>query len=131
MNSISMKKKAFLLIIVATCIITAITFFLTLYYVDPYFHIYLAFPVFLFSFIATITTFFTLVIYFFKKIYYRWEVYIYHIMTSFRQWFIIALYFLGIGFFISKWALNYSTLWLYTFLLVFIELFVWNIYKKQ
>ncbi len=130
MNAVSIRKGFLLFLIFIIFCITSLTLFLTLFYVDPYTHTYLATPVLIFACIASFTTFLTLVIYFFKKIYFRWEVYIYHVITSFRQGFLISLFCIWIGFFVSYRALNFSTAFLFGVMLLLMELFVQNFHKK-
>lgn len=130
MNSIAIRKSVFILIITITFLLTSVTLFLTLFYVDPYIHTVLGVPVFIFSFGASLCTFLTLLIYFLKRIYFRGEIYIHHILTSFRQSFLITIFVIGCWFFISLNILNFSTFFLFAVLLFFIELFVKNIYRK-
>ena len=120
----NIKKRLTLMIIFITCLLSIATFFLILNYLDPYEHTLIALSVLSLSFIMGISSFASLCIYFFKKIYYRWEVYLFHVIHSFRQGFFIALFLIWVITFKIIWApFIISTLAL-LMLLIFLELFI-------
>ena len=130
MNALTVRKSFLLFLIFIIFVITSITFCLTIFYVDPYIHLYMAVPVLIFSFLGSSTTFFTLLIYFFKTTYFRGEVYMFHILESFRQWFLLASFIFWIGAFYSMKTLTASTVLLFWMMLLLVELFIQNLYKK-
>ena len=77
-----MKKRFLLFIIFIIFIVSLTTLVLVLNYVDPYEYKVLAISSLLFSYTLTISCFFTILFYFIKKIYYRGNVYIYHVLSS-------------------------------------------------
>jgi hypothetical protein len=87
-----MKKRLLIFIIFITFLITLGTFFIVLNYLDPYKNIFIALGALSFSFILSLSSILSLFIYFFKKIYYRGEVYIFHILSSFRQAFMVSIF---------------------------------------
>ncbi len=122
-----MKKGFTLFIIFIIFVISFLSLILILNYLDPFSKPILAVSFLVLTFIFSITSFFCLILYFFKKIYYRWEVYEYHIKTSFRQGFFIALFFLfSIIFYIFKAPLFVSISLLLIFF-IFLELFISNL----
>jgi len=124
-----MKKRFLLFIIFIIFVLSLVTFILILNYLDPYEYKVTAMVSIIFTFVLWLSTFFTLVLYFIKKIYYRGRVYVYHVLSSFRQWFFIALYLLALIFFNIIWASLIFT-WLLLFILfTFLELFIQNLEK--
>jgi len=119
------KKSLTLLIIFVTSLLSWGTFFLVLSYLDPYEHTVIALSVLIICFILGISSLMWLWIYFFKKIYYRWDVYLFHVINSFRQGFFVSLFLLwtitfkiiGAPFIIASLALAM----LFTFLELFIQ----------
>lgn len=109
--------------------ISTTTLFLILNYLDPDIYKVLAISSLAFAFVLALSTFLTLILYFIKKIYYRWRVYIYHVLTSFRQWIFISLFFVWITFFKVIWAWLLFNWWLLVALFVFLELFIQNLEK--
>jgi len=119
-----MKKSFVLLIILITFLLSFISFFLILNYLDPYSFPILAVSFLVFTFFAWLSSFFTLLIYFFKKVYNRWDVYIYHVKSSFRQAVFLTLFIIGsVIFYIFKAPLlvSITLLWI---LFIFLELFI-------
>ncbi len=122
-----LKKRLLLMIIFFTFVITSITTVLILNYLDPYINTILSVLFLLFSFILSISCFFTILLYIIKKIHYRWDVYIYHVLTSFRQGIFIALFFIGLVIFNKLWASMLITWFLLFAMFVFFDLFLKNI----
>lgn len=121
-----MKKRFLLFIIFIIFIVSLTTMILVLEYIDPYEFRNLGIFSLLFSYILAISCFFTLVFYFLKKIYYRWNVYMYHVLSSFRQGFLVAIFTSSLVYFYNIWVpllLTWSILFIILFLL---EIFVQN-----
>jgi hypothetical protein len=122
-----MKKRFLLFLIFIIFVISFITLILILNYLDPYVYKLIAISSVIFTFVLAFSTFSTLILYFFKKIYYRWRVYIYHVLTSFRQSFFMSLFFVWFTFFYIIWASLWLTGFLLFILFVFLELFIQNL----
>lgn len=122
-----MKKRLLLGIIFLICVFTSITLYLILQYLDPYENKAVALFSIIFTSLASISTFCTLILYFIKKVYYRWKVYSYHVLTSFRQSFWFALFCLGMLFFYVFGAGTFLTGFFLAALFVLLELFIQNL----
>jgi hypothetical protein len=110
-------------------VFSLVTFVLILNYLDPYEYKVTAIVSIIFTLVLWISTFFTIVLYFFKKIYYRGRVYVYHVLSSFRQWFFVALYILSMILFNILWASIILTWFVMLIILMFLELFIQNLEK--
>jgi len=122
-----MKKRLLLLIIFSMFVISTITTILILNYLDPYLN-WIMWLIFLsFSFLLSVACFLTIVLYIIKKIHYRWDVFVYHVLTSFRQWFFIALFFVWMIIFNKLWASLFITWLLLAMMFLFLDLFLKNI----
>lgn len=119
-----MKKRFLILILFILFIICFLTFILVLNYVDPYEHQAIWLTALSFTYVLWLSSFLSLIIYFFKKIYYRWDVWTSHVLNSFRQWFLISVYFLILVFFNYYWAPVAITAALAFIVLFALELFV-------
>ena len=121
-----MKKRFLLFIIFIIFIVSLTTLVLVLNYVDPYEYKVLAISSLLFSYTLTISCFFTILFYFIKKIYYRGNVYIYQVLSSFRQGFLVAIFTSSLVYFYN----HQVPVWLWwgiLFLILFLlEIFVEN-----
>jgi len=124
-----MKKRFLLLIIFIIFIFSLVTFILILNYLDPYEHNITAISSIIFAFTSWLSSFITLIFYFFKKIYFRWRVYVFHVLSSFRQWFLISLFFIWMFYFNLLWASLIITWFALLLILVFIEMFIQNLKK--
>ncbi len=124
-----MKKRFLLFIIFIIFIFSSVTFILILNYLDPYEYKVMGLSSIIFTFILWISTFFTMVLYFLKKIHYRWRVYLYHVLTSFRQWFFISIFILALIFFNILGASIILTWFVLFIILSFLELFIQNLEK--
>jgi len=122
-----MKKSFLLLVIFLIFLFSSVTLYMIMNYLDPYINKILSIGFIIFTFTLSILTFFTLILFFIKKIHYRWRVEIFHIKSSFRQGFIIYLFFIWIIIFKILNA-PIIILWFLLFLiLVFLELFIQNL----
>jgi len=104
-----------------------ITFILIFNYLDPYQYKVLWLTSIIFTFILGLTSFLTLIIYFLKKIYYRWRVYVFHVLTSFRQSFLLTLFILSLIIFNNIWVPMIITGLLMFIIFTFLELFIQNL----
>lgn len=124
---VCMKKRFLLFIIFIIFVFSLITFVLILNYLDPYQYKVTAIVSITFAFVLWVSTFLTIIFYFFKKIYYRWRVYVYHVLTSFRQGFFVSLFFVWLILFNLMWASLIVTWLLLLIILIFLELFIQNL----
>lgn len=122
-----MKKRILLLIILFTFFVSIGTLMLTYNYVDPYEYTLLAVFLAIFSFILWVSSFFAFVLYFIKKIYFRWKVYVQNVLTSFRQGFFISLFMVLLMYFHHLGASVYVVILPLGFALLFLELFFQNL----
>lgn len=121
-----MKKRFLLFIIFIIFIISLTTVFLILNYLDPYEYTQIWVWSLLFSYNLAISCLFTLIFYFIKKIYFRWNVYIYHVLSSFRQGFLVAIFTSSLIYFNFIDAPILLT-WIILFIiLILLEIFVSN-----
>lgn len=121
-----MTKKILLLIVLFIFILSFITLYLIFNYLDPYRNELVSLITLTTSFILLITSFTTLLLYIFKKVYYRWEVFLSHIFSSLRQWFLLSLFLIWIIAFKIIWVFAISTIILLFIIAVFIELMFEN-----
>ncbi len=122
-----MKIKFFLSLVFVIFLISFTTLILVLNFMDPYSNTQVSLITAWISFVFSLTTFFTFIIYFFKKIYYRGEVFLYHAIFSFRQAFFLSLVSLWTIIFIKLWILSFLTFFLLFIIFLFIELLIQNI----
>ena len=123
----NMKKRFLLLIIFIMFLFSLITFILIINYLDPYQYKIFALISIIFTFILWLTSLITIILYFIKKIYYRWRVYLYHVLSSFRQWFFFSLFMLFMIFFYWLGVPILLTWVLLLIIVTFLELFIQNL----
>jgi len=121
-----MTKKILLLIILFIFLLSTITLYLILNYLDPYRNELVSLITITTSFVLVVTSFSTLFLYLFKKVYYRWEVFLSHIFSSLRQWFLFSIFLVWIIIFKIIWVFSVSTILLLFIMTVFIELMFEN-----
>lgn len=121
-----MTKKFFLLIILSMFFISSLTLFLILNYLDPYRDEVVSIFTLTFSITLFITSFFSIIFYIFKKVYYRGEVFLSHIFSSLRQAFFLAIFILWIILFKIIWVFSFVTILLFAIILIFIEMIFQN-----
>lgn len=121
-----MTKKLLLLIVIFIFLLSSLTLFLIFNYLDPYRNELISLMTLVTSATLCITSFFTIFLYFFKKVYYRWEVFLSHIFSSMRQSFLINLFFLWLITFKIIWVFSISTFLLLFIIMWFIELMFEN-----
>ncbi len=122
-----MKIKIFLTFIFILFIISLTTLILILNFMDPYSNTRIAIITASISFVLSLTSFLTFILYFFKKIYYRGEVFLYHLTSSFRQSFLLSLAFLWVIFFMKLWIISFLSVFLLFLIIIFIELLIQNL----
>lgn len=121
-----MKKRFLLFLLFIIFVVSFTNLILILIFLDPYDYKIISIASLLITYTLSISSIFTIIIYFFKKIYFRGKTHIYHILTSFRQSFFIAFYFFSLIFFNYIWASLFLT-WILIFLILFfLELFIKN-----
>ena len=126
-----MKKKFLLFIIIIVFLISILSLILILNFVDPYSSKIIGIFSIIISFVLSITTFLTLFFYLFKKVYYRGDVFLYHVYTSFRQSFFISLFLLlNIVFYFFS-ILNIVNFLVIFFMFLFLEMFIKNLEYKS
>lgn len=126
-----MKKNILLLIAFIIFLINSLSLVLILNFVDPInssqWTKVIALTSLVVTFILSISSLFTIILYFFKKIYYRGEVYMFHIYTSIRQGVLISFFWLWSIYLNHLNSFTSSTGWLLAVALVFIELLIQNL----
>jgi len=122
-----MKKKLLLFILFIVLLISLSSLLLIIFFVDPYSNKAIWVISIIGSFVLSVTSFFTLFLYIVKKIYYRGDVFLYHVYTSFRQWFFLSLF--ASSLFVLYYFDIYgfvNIIWVFMFLF-FTELFIKNL----
>ena len=122
-----MKRRVILLMILAISILSGMSFVSLLWYFDPYAYKILA----LFLLGLSFTWFFwwimTLLLYFIKKIYFRGDIGIYHVLSSMRQSLLVCVMIMGSVYIYGLWIPMLVPLLLIAALIVFFELFIQNL----
>lgn len=121
-----MTKKILLLIVLFIFLLSIITLYLIFNYLDPYRNELVSLVTLTTSFVLFITSFLTLLLYILKKVYYRWEVFLSHIFSSLRQWFLFSVFLVWIVVFKIIWVFSVSTILLLFIITIFIELMFEN-----
>ncbi len=123
---ITMKKKFLIFVLFAIFVLSFVTFLMIINYLDPYENKVIAIISMAIAFFFSMMSVSTLFLYAFKKIYFRWQVYLHHLMTSFRQGVMIAIFWLWLGIFSSIGAPIFVSWFLLFIILICIELFIKN-----
>ena len=93
----NMIQKRFLLImLLLISFISSLSLFSILLYFDPYSNMWLGISLLFMSLYLSLTSFIAVILYFCKKIYFRWAVYVYNVVYSVRQASFIGAYILGL-----------------------------------
>ncbi|MDD5769569.1 MAG: hypothetical protein PHE25_01270 [Candidatus Gracilibacteria bacterium] len=101
--------------------------FLIFTYLDPYRNELISLITLTTTFILLVTSFSTLILYIFKKVYYRGEVFLSHIFSSLRQGVLLSLFLIGIIIFKIIGVFGISTISLLLIITLFIELMFENL----
>lgn len=125
--NIIMKRRVILLIILIITLLSGMSLMSLLWYFDPYVYRVAAVLLWTFCFIWFIWGWVTLILYFVKKIYYRWDIGIYHVLSSMRQAFLFSLMILWIVYVIWLWIPILLPIILIIALIIFFELFIQNL----
>lgn len=126
-NLKNMKKRILLLMILFIFVISLITFFLIINYLDPYRDVLVSIITIWITSVLLWTSFFSLLLYIFKKVYYRWEIFLNHVFSSIRQWFLITSFIIWSITFYSLEVFSFSIIFLYWIMLFFVEMLLKNI----
>lgn len=121
-----MRKKILLLIILSIFILSSLTLFFIINYLDPYRNEFVSIMTLTITVTLLITSFLSIVLYIFKKIYYRWEIFLDHIFSSLRQSFLLSLFFIWLVVFQIISVLSFMTVFLLLLILIFIEMMFQN-----
>lgn len=122
-----MTKKLLLLLLYLVFFLSTITVGLILLYIDPYMSNDFVIVSLLVSLILSISSILTAVLYFIKKVHYRWQVLSSHLNASMRQAFFVVAFLFGIAFFIRLEVPFYISSLLLLIFLVFSELLIQNV----
>ncbi|MDD2565822.1 MAG: hypothetical protein PHZ26_01755 [Candidatus Gracilibacteria bacterium] len=114
--------KAYLLTLFIIFLTSLLSMILLFYYMDPESNLSVAIATITTASFLSLSSLFTLVIYFFKRIYYRGEMFISNLNSSLRQGILLAGYILGVITFYSVGVYNLKTAILLLISLIFIEL---------
>lgn len=117
-----MTKKILLLVILVIFLLSLLTLFFIFNYLDPYRDELISIVSLTISFILCVTSFSSMILYIFKKVYYRWEVFLDHIFSSLRQWFLLSIFIVWIVLFKIIWVFSLVTIGLFLIILIFMEL---------
>lgn len=126
-NYKNMRKKILLLTIFFIFCISFLTLFLIFNYLDPFRNKMVSIVTLSLTSSLFITTFLTLVLYIFKKAYFRGEIFISHIFSSLRQSFLVNFFLWGIICFYIFGVFSFVTIFLLLLITVFFELLFQNI----
>jgi len=121
-----MTRKFLLLIILCIFFLSSTTLFFILNYLDPYRNELVSIITITVSFLLCVTSFVSIMLYLFKKVYYRGEVFLSHIFSSLRQAFLISIFFIGIMLFQIVGVFSLVTIFLFFIILSFIEMMFQN-----
>ena len=124
----AMKKRLLLIIFLFTFLVSSATVFLIWNYLDPYEYPRLAMGLLIFTFTLSLSSITALFLYFFKKIYFRWKVYLQNAVSSFRQWFLLSVFIVLFLTFFNMWA-GYIVAVPLSIALLLLELFFQNLQK--
>lgn len=123
---IFMKKSStiriYLITLVIIFFISSLSLLLLLYYMDPETNLSVAIVTISVASFLTICSIITILIYFIKKIYYRWEMFLSYLNSSLRQWIFLSVWIIWTIVFYSIWVYNIKTIWLLLFTLILVEL---------
>lgn len=114
--------RLYILILLIIFLTSSLSVVLLSNYLNPEINLVVAYVSMWTAFFLAVSSILSLIIYFFKKIYYRWEMFLSHLNSSLRQWMFITAYIIWIIIFNNIWVLNYTTSLLLLVPLVFIEI---------
>ncbi len=126
-----MKRRILLTMLLIIFAVSSLTLFLILNYMNPYSSYTISMISIITTSLLSATSFLTLFLYFFKKVYYRWEVFLWHIFSSLRQAFLLTAFTMWAIIFHALWVASWETVGLAFLILVYIELLVQNLMYKE
>jgi len=121
-----MTKKLLLLVVLFIFFISLTTLFFIFNYLDPYRNEVVSIVTLTLSFVLCVTSFISMILYIFKKVYYRGEIFLVHIFSSLRQGFLISMFIVWIVIFKIIGVFSIATIWLFILILIFIEMIFQN-----
>lgn len=126
-----MKKRILLTMLLIIFAVSSFTLFLIVNYMNPYSSYTISMITIMTTSLLSATSFLTLFLYFFKKVYYRWEIFLGHIFSSLRQAFLLTAYIIWLIIFNRIWVISFETAFLAFLILAFVELLVQNLIYKE
>lgn len=118
----NIKIKIFLLVLFVIFATSLISSLLLFFYMDVDSNMKVWFTTMGIASFLLLSSSFSLLIYFFKKIYYRWEIYLSNLNSSLRQGIFLAIFIMWMILFYATKVFNYKTSLLLLVMLIFIEL---------
>ena len=118
----TLKIKMYLLTLVIIFMTSIISTLLLLFYMNVETNLRVWFVIMWTAIFLSLSSFLTLLIFFFKKIYYRWDIYVRNLNSSLRQWVLLTSFLIWNVIFKSTWVFTYKTSLLLFFVIFFIEL---------
>lgn len=119
-----LKIRIYILVLMIIFITSLLSALLLVFYMDPVNDTKIAIILMLIALFLFISSFTSILIYFFKKIYYRWEIFISNLNSSLRQWIFLAIFIIWNWFFYNIWVMDLRTVSLFLTVIIFIELIV-------
>lgn len=118
------KIRIYLLVLMIIFITSLLSALLLVFYMDPINDTKIAISLMLIALFLCISSFTSILIYFFKKIYYRWEIFMSNLNSSLRQWIFLAIFIIWNWFFYNIWVMDLRTVSLFLTVIIFIELII-------
>lgn len=126
-----MKKKFLLFILLIVFVVSSLSFFIILNFVDPYSNWFVWITSLIISFLLSVWTFLSIFLYLIKKAYYRGDVFLYHVYSSFRQGFFVSIFLATSIIFYHFSIFNFINIAVLLALFVFLELFIRNLTEPK
>lgn len=116
-----MTKKLLLLVLLCIFFVSITTLFFIFNYLDPYRNELVSIVTLTVSVMLSIASLSSIIFYLFKKVYYRWEVFLSHIFSSMRQGFLLSIFVIWVVLFKIIGVFSLLTVILFAIILLFIE----------
>ncbi|EKE25936.1 MAG: hypothetical protein ACD_4C00491G0003 [uncultured bacterium (gcode 4)] len=124
----SLSIKIYILVLSIIFVTSVTSALLLFFYMDIESNMKVGFTTMGTAFFLSISSFLSLIIFFFKRIYYRWEIYIRNLNSSLRQWVLLSSFVLWNIIFEATWVFSYKTAVLLFVIIFFIELIFQSIW---
>ena len=124
----SLSIKIYILVLSIIFVTSVTSALLLFFYMDVESNMKVGFTTMGTAFFLSISSFLSLIIFFFKRIYYRWEIYIRNLNSSLRQWVLLSSFVLWNIIFEATWVFSYKTAVLLFVIIFFIELIFQSIW---